>query len=1071
MDRAVICWCFVFCGVSVFPMRESLADVLFDSGPSVGDSSLRPNDDLFSEEIQLQTKFPYFDRLFSSLFVNTNGAVSFLRGVRQFVPDPFPLNGTLRIVSPFWADVDIRRGGNVFYREVTATTDAPLLIRATAIIHNAFIKKRIRLFAATWAFVATWDNVTYYPGSHPNTTNTFQVVLVTNGRHSFAIFNYGKMMWSYRGKGQAGFNAGDGVRSYTIDGSRTPAVVNVSLTSNVGQPGRWVFRVDEAEVKAGGCNTKGSLVLSPVTGNILGGHEVVVWGPCFTNDDDVVCRFDDTDVPGRVENNLRATCVTPPLFSPRRTQFKLSMDGGESFTHHGLYYPVYRHEQSDVRSRFPTKWGNGRSAVIEWEPEMLHEDKDTERIHVDLLTFKELSNGTVQQQWYEIASNVPNNGEYEIETIPTHAKGIVGAVRITPALPPALEKWRYKYRTRAIWTDIHVLPTTNVLATLLSEDWDVLKTYTFSSLKSKVENLRDGVQNSLEDVQSVSHLWDKIQGLSDYSEPACLAWYYIDAREALPADLEPCPVTLQQALRDRGRFQADETCRRDRPSCGFHPGARHCVRSNDCSNSGAGQQCCYDSRGLLMNVIDSPGGGTLHKAHVNGCPESRTKRSKYISHAIHDIAPYHLCCKRPSAKSNICSETYFKRRPSNDGWGYVPPRPAITFGDPHVVTLDGLKYTFNGIGEYSLLESTNHTFTLQGRASQLAGRDGQVIMATAWTSLAMAGANTSRVQVSVDELTGIEVMVDDEIIDFEELGNVVPGIEGIEIELLVNKTTVLVSFDVERVFLEVRENSGVLNFMLYLPNNLKGHVTGLLGVWNDNPDDDLQSRDGNILDSEASLEDIHYKFGETWRTEEQFSLFTYGIGESHGSHQNASFRPIFELLQLDNETLQAEIEAVCGESVECRFDYTATGGNAALAAASQDIIVTYAEVVSDTKPVISCGFLSSPVNGMKDTVSSLAGTMVTFTCEEGYTLIGPKSTACQEDGYWSNDGDVSCIKDSANDPALFGTVAIGVGSALGAIWLVIIISVIVIKMGRHRKRVEVYKKRPEECASERENDC
>ena len=48
---------------------------------------------------------------------------------------------------------------------------------------------------------------------------------------------------------------------------------------------------------------------------------------------------------------------------------------------------------------------------------------------------------------------------------------------------------------------------------------------------------------------------------------------------------------------------------------------------------------------------------------------------------------------------------------------------AWAWGDPHITTLDGRTYTFNGWGEYILLEHltdlTNSTigFTLQGRTS------------------------------------------------------------------------------------------------------------------------------------------------------------------------------------------------------------------------------------------------------------------------------------------------------------------------------------------------------------------
>ena len=43
----------------------------------------------------------------------------------------------------------------------------------------------------------------------------------------------------------AGINAGDGVNSVTIPGSLTPSIINITQTSNVGNPGVWIFKVGE----------------------------------------------------------------------------------------------------------------------------------------------------------------------------------------------------------------------------------------------------------------------------------------------------------------------------------------------------------------------------------------------------------------------------------------------------------------------------------------------------------------------------------------------------------------------------------------------------------------------------------------------------------------------------------------------------------------------------------------------------------------------------------------------------------------------------------------------------------
>ena len=85
--------------------------------------------------------------------------------------------------------------------------------------------------------------------------------MATNGLNSSIIFLYADngIQWTtgdasggtdgFGGTAaQAGLNAGDGVRFALIPGSRTQDILNISMTSNVGIPGTWVFQVDQ-EVK------------------------------------------------------------------------------------------------------------------------------------------------------------------------------------------------------------------------------------------------------------------------------------------------------------------------------------------------------------------------------------------------------------------------------------------------------------------------------------------------------------------------------------------------------------------------------------------------------------------------------------------------------------------------------------------------------------------------------------------------------------------------------------------------------------------------------------------------------
>ena len=106
--------------------------------------------------------------------MNNNGVLSFETAVSTFTPESFPLSedfigdygdygtgsgvtGNIGLIAPYWADVDTRGTGTVWYRE---TTDLLLLARAASDIQAAFISQGS--FAPTYLFIATWDRVGYF---------------------------------------------------------------------------------------------------------------------------------------------------------------------------------------------------------------------------------------------------------------------------------------------------------------------------------------------------------------------------------------------------------------------------------------------------------------------------------------------------------------------------------------------------------------------------------------------------------------------------------------------------------------------------------------------------------------------------------------------------------------------------------------------------------------------------------------------------------------------------------------------------------------------------------------------
>lgn len=195
-----------------------------------GTLALSAGDDNSSGAIDITSVFGsaginFFGHSYTSLYVNNNGNITFNGPNSTFTPSQINAGFGNPIIAPFWADVDTRGAGHVYYD----------------------------LDPVDGVMTITWDHVGYY-SAHTDRLNSFQVVLVNEGGGNFDIvYRYGGIQWttgdvSGGQAARAGYSAGDGTHYFEL-----PASGNVSalLALPTTEGNTHVNGVDEFDVRNG----------------------------------------------------------------------------------------------------------------------------------------------------------------------------------------------------------------------------------------------------------------------------------------------------------------------------------------------------------------------------------------------------------------------------------------------------------------------------------------------------------------------------------------------------------------------------------------------------------------------------------------------------------------------------------------------------------------------------------------------------------------------------------------------------------------------------------------------------
>ncbi|RDD35971.1 Mucin-like protein [Trichoplax sp. H2] len=252
---------------------------LYPYGSSQGDSSFG-NRFIIRRRLYLKSPIYFANKFYQTLYICSSGYVTFHFSHCYYYPSSFRYYN-IPLVAPFFSGNDMRHynitKSRVYYREYSnfdsSTSSQSILSRATTDVdqfqsqlklHSNWTSSQLKAkfglyhhtvknFNAKHVVVITWTDMVPYPASYYGRfgfTNTFQLVLVSNGENTFALYNYevnGMQWWRrfYGLRARVGYITGSTNIHHEIALSGYRNILKIdSLLGNTGMTGKWAFRLD-----------------------------------------------------------------------------------------------------------------------------------------------------------------------------------------------------------------------------------------------------------------------------------------------------------------------------------------------------------------------------------------------------------------------------------------------------------------------------------------------------------------------------------------------------------------------------------------------------------------------------------------------------------------------------------------------------------------------------------------------------------------------------------------------------------------------------------------------------------
>lgn len=311
--------------------------------------------------------------------------------------------------------------------------------------------------------------------------------------------------------------------------------------------------------------------------------------------------------------------------------------------------------------------------------------------------------------------------------------------------------------------------------------------------------------------------------------------------------------------------------------------------------------------------------------------------------------------------------------PSSDWGGDGDRARGTSYGDPHIITYDGYRYSFQTIGEFWLTAATDGHFQVQARQGQIPGRP--VSMNTA-VAMQIGGHRLGiYAQGSPDGIS--PVWLDGSPFPLAEGSTTLPS-GGLVLRSGNRYQISWPTGEMLQVSQTTMGGAAFLTLSAEVPRQT-GTYQGLLGNLNRNPDDDLQIRGGSVVPTQnvyapvtqlvrglipapiplsqvqnAFFEQLYRQFGDSWRVGPGESLFDYASGQSTETFTQRNFPSQFPSLMGVAPAQIQEATRLCQEAgvdewmlEGCVFDVAATGQPDFVQSAVNAIATTLVDQVQD----------------------------------------------------------------------------------------------------------------------------